>query len=89
MSYVVQEFLQRLDTCTQDLSLGITIDLQKDLKIIASSFLEDNESMRIFLEEFRNSFDEKDKKQEAQFHILKDGQDELLKMLRLDGSAST
>jgi hypothetical protein len=66
----LEEFLQRLDTCSQDLNLRITMDLKKSLESMRHAWKEDTDAMRKSMEEFSETVKKNDeaKKHEEQFH---------------------
>ena len=95
----LQEFLQRLDTCSRDLNLRITMDVQKsvselkqDAENMARLLQEDGDAMRISIENLKKKIDfhrdEEAQKHEEQFHTLQNALEELSKQ-RLDGSLSS
>ena len=71
------EFLHRLDTCSADLNLRVTMDVKKDVAEIAILLQEDGDAMREMLGELLENQDGQARNMEAQFNAIKDAINEL------------
>jgi hypothetical protein len=96
----LEDFLKRLDTCSRDLNLRVTLDikqstqqLKEDTASIITLLQEDGGEMRDMLQEFHHavlqSQDEHARVQEAQFHLLQSAISELDIRLTSSSEGST